>query len=122
MKILIIDDEPEIRHIASLGLNILGSMDVIEADDALGGFEKAIQEKPNVILLDVMMPNIDGPSILKRLQTHPETSFIPVIFLTALVTPSELANLKQLGAIGILTKPFDPIKLPKQIETLLEEK
>lgn len=122
MKILIIDDENDIRRIARLALSKVGKMDVIEAKNGLEGVEKAQAENPDVILLDVMMPSLDGPATLEALQNNSVTSHIPVIFLTAKAMPSELSRLKALGVKGVLTKPFDPMILATQIKALLDNK
>lgn len=119
MKILIIDDESDIRRIARLALSKVGKMLVVEATNGTEGLEKAETEKPDVILLDVMMPSMDGPSTLAELQKKETTNSIPVVFLTAKAMPSELNRLRSLGAKGVLTKPFDPMILAAQIKELL---
>ncbi len=119
MKILIIDDENDIRRIARLALSKVGKMDVIEASNGTEGLQKAELEQPDVILLDVMMPLLDGPSTLATLQSSNVTEHIPVIFLTAKAMPSELVRLRSLGVKGVLTKPFDPMTLATQIKDLL---
>lgn len=119
MKILIIEDEEDIRRIAAVSLSKLGGMSVCEASSGPEGLTKARNEIPDVILLDVMMPLIDGPATLQSLKNDPATAAIPVIFLTAKAMDDDLSRLKQLGAAGVLVKPFDPVKLPSQIESLL---
>ncbi|MBI4850878.1 MAG: response regulator [Acidobacteria bacterium] len=121
MKILIIDDESDIRRIARLALNKVGKMDVVEASSGIEGIEKAEVEKPDVILLDVMMPSMDGPSTFAQLQNKNTTNQIPVIFLTAKALPSEINRLKALGVKGVLTKPFDPMILATQVKELLNK-
>jgi CheY-like chemotaxis protein len=120
MKALIIDDENDIRRIARLALTKVGKMEVIDASTGLEGIEKAILEKPDVILLDVMMPTMDGPTVLAALKENPITNKIPVIFLTAKAMPAELERLKALGAKGVLTKPFDPLILASQVKNLID--
>ncbi|HSB60629.1 MAG TPA: response regulator [Vicinamibacteria bacterium] len=121
MKILIIDDEADIRRIANLALGRVGAMDVLEAPSGAEGIRKAREARPDAILLDVMMPELDGPSTLAALQDHPETAAIPVIFLTAKAMLSELERLRGLGAAGVLTKPFDPLSLASQVRATLRE-
>lgn len=121
MKILIIDDESDIRRIARLALSKVGKMDVVDASNGQEGLEKAETEQPDVILLDVMMPSMDGPSTLANLQNNPATNNIPVVFLTAKAMPSELERLRCLGVKGVLTKPFDPMILATQIKDLLNK-
>jgi CheY-like chemotaxis protein len=119
MKVLIIDDEDDIRRVATLSLVKVGGMEVIGSASGEEGVSKAEQEMPDVILLDVMMPHVDGPSTLAKLRDNPQTANIPVIFLTAKAMTQEVEKLKRLGARGVLTKPFDPMTLPKDVKDLL---
>jgi CheY-like chemotaxis protein len=121
MRILIIDDEADIRRIAHLALGRVGAMDVTEAQSGLEGLRKAEDTHPDAILLDVMMPGLDGPSTLAALRSNPATAHIPVIFLTAKAMVSELTRLRGLGAAGVLTKPFDPMTLAVQVRAALKE-
>jgi two-component system, OmpR family, alkaline phosphatase synthesis response regulator PhoP len=121
MKVLIIDDETDIRRIARLGLSKVGKMEVVDASNGPEGAKKAESDKPDVILLDVMMPGMDGPATLSLLQSNPKTAPIPVIFLTAKAMPSELERLRNLGVKGLLTKPFDPMTLAAQLRAILEK-
>jgi CheY-like chemotaxis protein len=120
MKVLIIDDEEDTRSIASMSLSILGGLEVVEADSGHEGISKAEQERPDVILLDMMMPVMDGSETLVALQNNAGTKDIPVIFLTAKAMTSEIEKLKRMGAIGVLTKPFDPTILANQVRQILE--
>ena len=120
MKVLIIDDEEDTRSIASMSLSILGGLEVVEAESGNEGINKAVQERPDVILLDMMMPVMDGSQTLMALQNNVGTRNIPVIFLTAKAMTSEIEKLKRMGAIGVLTKPFDPTMLANQVRKILE--
>jgi DNA-binding response OmpR family regulator len=119
MKVLIIDDEEDIRSIASMSLGILGGIDVVEADGGEDGISKAAVVNPDAILLDMMMPGLDGPATLAKLRENAATKNIPVIFLTARAMTSEMDKLKQMGATGVLTKPFDPTTLAAQVKAIL---
>lgn len=119
MKILIIDDEDDIRVVARLSLSAIGHMDVVEAATGAAGLALALSDRPDVILLDVMLPLMDGPMTLRALRADPRTAGIPVIFLTAKALPKELSHLRDMGALAVLTKPFDPITLPSEIRALL---
>lgn len=119
MKILIIDDESDIRQIANLGLSRVGRMEVVEAGSGFEGIELALSEAPDCILLDVMMPQMDGPTTLARLRAMPQTAAIPVIFLTAKAMTPELKGLMETGAAGVLTKPFDPLTLANEVRGIL---
>ncbi len=120
LKVLIIDDEEDTRSIASMSLSLLGGLDVLEAETGDEGISKAAQERPDVILLDMMMPVMDGSQTLEALQKNEGTKDIPVIFLTAKAMSSEIERLKRMGAIGVLTKPFDPTILANQVRQILE--
>ena len=111
MKVLIVDDEPDIRRIARLGLTRVGGMEVVEATSGAEALVKAKEEHPDAVLLDVMMPGLDGPSTLASLREDPATAGIPVVFLTAKAIASEVDRLKSLGAAGVLDqalRPHDP--------------
>ena len=120
MKVLIIDDEDDIRRIARLSLSRVGGMEVAEASSGTDGVRAAMEQSPDAILLDVMMPGLDGPRTLSALLARPETAAIPVVFLTAKAATSEIERLKTLGAKGVLTKPFDPMTLPARLREILE--
>jgi CheY-like chemotaxis protein len=120
MKVLIIDDEEDTRSIASMSLSILGGLDVLEAESGQDGINTAEKEQPDVILLDMMMPIMDGSQTLMALQANAGTKNIPVIFLTAKAMSSEIERLKRMGAVGVLTKPFDPTILASQVRAILE--
>jgi two-component system OmpR family response regulator len=120
MKQVLIEDDADIRRVASLSLRRLGGMEVVEAAGGVDGLWQVAEARPDAILLDVMMPGMDGPATLAALQAHPRTAAIPVIFLTAKAMPSEIARLRSLGAVGVLTKPFDPLTLAAQVRSELE--
>jgi CheY-like chemotaxis protein len=120
MKVLIIDDDADIRSIVRLSLSHLGGMEVVEAASGAEGVRKAQDEKPDVILLDMMMPAMDGSATLAALRAQPATAATPVIFLTAKAMRAEIDRLRALGAAGVLIKPFDPRTLPGEVRALLE--
>ena len=119
MKVLIVDDEPDIRRIAKLGLSRVGKMEVVEATNGMEALVRAKEDHPDVVLLDVMIPGLDDPSTLARLSEDPATSAIPVVFLTAKAIATEVDRLKALGAAGVLTKPFDPMTLARELRGVL---
>lgn len=119
--ILCIDDEEDILQITKMSLEALGGFRV---SICMGSGEALAQVKrlrPDVVLLDVMMPGQDGPSTLKLFQEDPDVANIPVIFLTAKAQPSELVNLIRLGARGVISKPFNPMLLSSQVLELWKE-
>lgn len=119
MKVLVIDDEPDIRRIARLSLSRVGGLEVIDAPDGPTGVSRAASESPDVVLLDVMMPGQDGPATLHSLRANPATAAIPVVFLTAKAMPDEVDRLLSLGVRGVLNKPFDPMTLSDQLKAVL---
>jgi CheY-like chemotaxis protein len=118
-KILIIDDEDDIREVAALSLETVAGWEVLVANSGAAGLERARTEKPDAILLDVMMPGMDGPSTFRELQKSPATSVIPVILLTAKVQSADQRRFADLGVRAVLTKPFDPLTLASQMEKIL---
>ncbi len=118
-RILIIDDEYDIRAVAQLTLKTVGGWDVSIAASGAEGLRQAADEQPDVILLDVMMPDMDGIETFRELQANPATESIPVIFMTAKVQAAEQRRFTELGVAGIITKPFKAMKLPNQIATTL---
>jgi two-component system OmpR family response regulator len=120
LKVLYVDDEPDIREVGSMALELDGSMEVSPASsgpEALSLLEGGL--RPDAILLDVMMPGMDGPAVLAELKKRPELAQIPVIFITARAQAHELARFESLGAIGVITKPFDPMTLSIELRAVL---
>jgi two-component system alkaline phosphatase synthesis response regulator PhoP len=117
-RILIIDDEYDIREMASLALETCGDFEVASADGGLAGLKAAREGNPDIILLDVIMPELDGPSTFRLLKQLEDTRSIPVIFLTARVQASDRCRLIELGALGIIAKPFDPMRLADDIAAI----
>ena len=120
MKVLIIDDEEDFRTIASSCLGLLGGAEVVEASSGEEGLKKAEKDQPDVILLDLVMPEMDGIQTLTNMRKNPATEDIPVIFVTTKGMFDEFEDMKKLGALAVITKPFDPIKLGEQIRQILE--
>jgi CheY-like chemotaxis protein len=117
--ILLVDDEDDIREVAGISLEAVGGWQVSRASSGVEGIAKALAERPDAILLDVMMPGIDGTTTFKRLQAHPQTRSIPVILLTAKVQTADRHRFEELGVAGMLTKPFDPMALSDQVAAIL---
>jgi CheY-like chemotaxis protein len=117
-QILIIDDEEDIREVAAMTLEMAGFR-VLTAASGREGIQKAAVEQPDAILLDVMMPELDGPATLEALRALDETRHIPVIFLTAKIQPADRCHLADLGAAAVIAKPFDPNRLGKEINDAL---
>lgn len=108
MKVLVVDDDDDIRLVVLLTLERLGGFDVMAASTGAEALALAAASSFDLILLDVMMPDVDGPETLARLRAQPETQKTPVVFLTAKAMPDEVARLERLGAAAVVTKPFEP--------------
>ncbi|HEY9678934.1 MAG TPA: response regulator [Drouetiella sp.] len=120
--VLLVDDDPNIRKIAEISLSKVGKWRVSLASSGREALDMAVNERPDVILLDVMMPELDGPSTLKCLRHNCAVANIPVIFVTAKVQNHEMAKYAQMGAMGVIVKPFDPMLLPKQVMDIIDQK
>jgi CheY-like chemotaxis protein len=117
--LLLIDDEDDIREVAGLSLEMTQGWKITTANGGAAGVALAARCAPDAILLDVMMPDLDGPGTLRALQSQEATRSIPVIFLTAKVQTADRDKFVQLGVWGIIAKPFDPVTLGEQISALL---
>lgn len=107
-KILIVDDEPDIRNVVQITLDISGDLDSELCSSGASAIEFIRKTPPDLVLLDVMMPGMDGPETLKRLKNDSKTASIPVIFMTAKVQPAEVEAYYKMGVIGVISKPFNP--------------
>ena len=114
-RILVVDDDDDIREVAQASLSLIGGWDVSTAASGREALSHATKQGPDAILLDVMMPDMDGPATLESLRQNPATAQIPVIFLTAKVQSADRARLTGLGATALLPKPFDPMQLPVMV-------
>ena len=117
-RVLVIDDEAPIRLLCRVNLEAEG-MDVLEAADGPTGLEKARAETPDVVLLDVMMPGLDGWRVAEELLDDPRTQSIPIVFLTARAELRDRARGIDLGGIDYVTKPFNPVELAPLVRALL---
>lgn len=121
-RILCVEDEPDIQAVARMALELVGGFEVrvcSSGDEALRDLQVW---QPDMVLLDVMMPGMDGPSTLKALRALPGLAGLPVAFMTAKVQPGEVAQYKALGALDVIAKPFDPMTLPGQVRTIWERR
>jgi CheY-like chemotaxis protein len=118
-RILIIDDEEDIRDVAALSLETVAGWEVVVAGSGAQGLARAIEHQPDAVLLDVMMPGMDGPTTFRELRKNPATAHIPVLLLTAKVQSSDQRRFADLGVEAVLLKPFDPLTLSTQIAGVL---
>ncbi|MDB5078521.1 MAG: response regulator receiver [Chloroflexi bacterium] len=117
-RLLFVEDEPDIQVVARLALEAVGGFIVVICSSGKEALVKVPNFVPDLILLDVMMPGMDGPTTLKALREIPETATTPVIFMTAKVQPYEVAEYKRLGALDVIAKPFDPMQLSATINSI----
>ena len=115
-RILYVEDELDIQMIAKLALETIGNFTVQECSSGDEALKHAPEFKPQLILLDVMMPGMDGPTTFQELRKIPQTAKTPIIFMTAKVQPEEVDQYKRMGAIAVIAKPFDPMSLATEIE------
>jgi CheY-like chemotaxis protein len=119
VNVLVIDDEEEARFILRLSLERIGGMTVIEATGGEEGLGHASLVRPDVILLDVNMPGLDGMETFRALRANDVTSAIPIVFLTGQARKGDVEHLTRLGPAGILRKPFNPLTLAQELRDLL---
>jgi two-component system, cell cycle response regulator len=119
-SVLYVDDDADIREIVEMALGLDGEIRVLTSDGGERALLKMRVEKPDLVVLDVMMPGMDGPSLLKRMRLEPELARIPVIFMTAKSSKEDAERLRDLSAIGVIAKPFDPMALGGQVKALWE--
>jgi CheY-like chemotaxis protein len=118
-RILIIDNESYIQEVAQISLETVAGWEVITASSGREGLVKAEAEQPDAILLDVMMPEMDGLTTFQELQANPATQHLPVILLTAMVQSGERSRYTQLGLKATIAKPFDPLSLAQEMAQAL---
>lgn len=121
-RILYVEDDPDIRTVAQIALETVGGFTLTvcsSGSEALEAVNRGFA--PDLMLLDVMMPGMDGPTTLARLRESPSTAHTPAVFMTAKVQASEIAYYRSLGAMGVVAKPFDPMQLAGQVRALWEQ-
>jgi CheY-like chemotaxis protein len=119
MRILLVDDDDGIREVAKASLELVGGHDVATAGSGEQGLDMARVNPPDAILLDVMMPGLDGPGTFARLQGLAETRHVPVILLTAKTQEADRSRFAELGIAGFLAKPFNPMTLSREVAEIL---
>lgn len=118
-RLLVVDDDPDVREIAVTALELVGGWTVTSAGSGRAAVDLARREKPDAILLDVMMPDLDGPATIRQLREDPATADIPVVLLTAKTRVDDRATWQAMGLAGVIGKPFDPMTLPDHVARLL---
>ena len=121
-KILLVEDEEDIQDIATMSLETLGGFEVKIASSGKEALSLAPEFQPDLILLDVMMPEMDGPTTLESLRSRSETASIPVVFMTAKVQTHEIDELRTLGVLEVIQKPFSAAGLPRELQAIWENR
>ena len=117
-RILYVEDEPDIQAVAQIALEAVGGFTLKICNNGIEALKEAAEFDPDLLLLDVMMPDMDGPTTLSELRKQPSLQLTPAIFMTAKVQPHEVEELRALGAIDVIAKPFDPMNLSNQIKEI----
>ncbi|WP_235543342.1 response regulator [Phycicoccus sp. Soil803] len=118
-RVLVVDDDELILEVATMSLEMVGGWSVTTAADGQEALDRARAEQPDAIVMDVMMPRMDGPTTAIALRQDPATAGIPIVLLTASVLAAERAALAELPVVGVLSKPFDPMLLPAELSAVL---
>ncbi len=119
-RLLYVEDEPDIRAVAQVALQHIGGFDLRVCESGEQAVREAVAFAPDMVLLDVMMPGMDGPGTLRALRALPELQAVPMAFMTAKVQPEEVSQFIAMGAVGVIAKPFDPMTLAGQVRALWE--
>lgn len=117
-RILYVEDDPDIQAITMMVLETINNFTLEACSGGREALDKAVAFQPDLILLDVMMPGMDGPETLKGLRNFPELAQTPVVFMTAKVQPQEVKGYLDLGAVGVIAKPFDPMTLAQELRDI----
>jgi CheY-like chemotaxis protein len=120
-RIMYVEDDPDLQEIVRMGLEIGGGFTVNVCESGAQALAKVMDYQPDLILLDVVLPEMSGPQTLKELRKIPVACDIPVVFLTSKVRPMQLLQYKSLGAVGVIRKPLNPMKLASQIKEIWQE-
>ena len=117
-RICYVEDDEDIQRIVRMSLERVGKMTVEVVGDPMVAIERIIAFKPELVMLDWMMPGMDGPTLFRKMRETPETKELPVVFITAKASTRELDELRALGAVGTISKPFSPKDLPEQLRAI----
>jgi CheY-like chemotaxis protein len=117
-SILLIEDDPDIQEVAKMSLEEVGGFHVTACGSGQEALDTVSRVSPDLLIIDFMMPGMDGGETLAALRARPDMSRIPAIFMTAKVRPDEVSRMRTMGAADVIPKPFDPITLPDQVNTI----
>ena len=117
-KVCYVEDDEDIQRIVRMSLERIGKMTVLVCTDPMKAIDSMKPFAPDLVLLDWMMPGMDGPALFKKMKEHPETRALPVVFITAKASQTDLDELVRMGAVGTISKPFSPKDLPDQLRAI----
>jgi CheY-like chemotaxis protein len=117
-RICYVEDDEDIQRIVRMSLERVGKMTVEVVGDPTMAIEAMTAFRPDLVMLDWMMPGMDGPTLFRQMKLRPETSSLPVVFITAKASTKELDELTSMGALGTISKPFSPRDLPEQLREM----
>ena len=117
-RVMMVEDDNDIRTVAGMALEMVGGLKVLACESGAVALAAVKDFAPQLVLLDVMMPGMSGPEVLKALRRDPQTAGLPVVFMTASVQTAELQELRKLGALEVIAKPFDPMTLADQVKAI----
>jgi CheY-like chemotaxis protein len=117
-RICYVEDDEDIQRIVRMSLERVGKMTVAVVSDPTQALQAFAEFRPDLVMLDWMMPVLDGPALFRQMKLRPETSALPVVFITARASQRDLDELKELGAAGTISKPFSPRDLPEQLRAI----
>jgi two-component system OmpR family response regulator len=120
-KVLYIDDEQDILDIVQMCLETIGNLEVTTSTNSKDALSLMNEVRPDLVMLDVMMPESDGPSVLNEIRKHKEFEDIPILFVTARVQTEDIDNYKKLGAASVISKPFDPMEISNEVQEAWRE-
>jgi CheY-like chemotaxis protein len=121
-RILYVEDEPDIQAVARMALEAVGGFTLQVCSSGEEALQTAVEFAPDLLLLDVMMPGMDGPTTLQELRNLPDLANTPAVFMTAKVQPQEIEQFKSFGALDVIPKPFDPMTLSDQITLVWQQR
>ncbi|WP_233553464.1 response regulator [Teichococcus wenyumeiae] len=121
-RILYVEDDADVRKVATFALKMVGKFTVEPCASGEEALAKAVAFAPQLLLLDVMMPGMDGPTTLARLRELPEIADVPAVFMTAKVQPQEVSRYRELGSLDVISKPFDPMTLAASVRGIWERR
>ncbi len=120
-RVLVVEDDPDIQAVVRMALELVGGYTVEICSGGQGALQVVETFKPDLILLDVMMPDMDGPTVLEHLRAQPATAPVPIVFMTAKAQAHEVAAYRAMGALDVISKPFDPMKLSEQLANIYSD-